>query len=56
MIVMPAAAISTDFFDSASFAVEYNKSMDQLLQLVQAMEADPSVTQAGNEERADNAC
>ena len=41
---------STDFFDSASFADEYNKSMDQLLQLVQAMEADPSVTQAGNEE------
>ena len=41
---------STDFFDSASFANEYNKSMDQLLQLVQAMEADPSVTQAGNEE------
>ena len=41
---------STDFFDSRSFADEYNKSMDQLLQLVQAMEADPSVTQAGNEE------
>ncbi len=41
---------STDFFDSRSFAEEYNKSMDQLLQLVQAMEADPSVTQAGNEE------
>ena len=42
---------STDFFDSASFwPDEYNKSMDQLLQLVQAMEADPSVTQAGNEE------
>ena len=41
---------STDFFDSASFADEYNNSMDQLLQLVQAMEADPSVTQAGNEE------
>lgn len=40
----------TDFFDSRSFAEEYNKSMDQLLQLVQAMEADPSVTQAGNEE------
>lgn len=41
---------STDFFDSRSFAEEYNKSMDQLLQLVEAMEADPSVTQAGNEE------
>ena len=34
---------STDFFDSASFADEYNKSMDQLLQLVQAMEADVEV-------------
>lgn len=41
---------STDFYNSGSFAAEYNKSVDQLLQLVQAMEADPSVTQAGNEE------
>lgn len=41
---------STDFFNSGSFAKEYNKSMDQLMQFVQAMEADPSVTQAGNEE------
>ncbi|MGN0204948.1 MAG: hypothetical protein ACI4BB_10420 [Coprococcus sp.] len=41
---------STDFYNSGSFAAEYNKSIDQLLQLVQAMEDDPSVTQAGNEE------
>lgn len=41
---------STDFFNSGSFAAEYNKSVDQLLQLVQAMEADPSVTAVGNEE------
>ena len=41
---------STDFYDSGSFAAEYNKSVDQLLQFLQAMEADPSVTQAGNEE------
>lgn len=41
---------STDYYNSNSFAKEYNKSMDQLMQLVQAMEADPSVTQAGNEE------
>lgn len=41
---------STDFYNSRSFAAEYNKSVDQLLRLVQAMEADPSVTQAGNEE------
>ncbi len=41
---------STDFYDSASFAEEYNKCVDQLLQLVQAMEADPTITQTGNEE------
>lgn len=41
---------STDFYNSGTFAGEFNKSMDQLLQLVQAMEADPSVTEAGNEE------
>jgi hypothetical protein len=41
---------STDFYNSGSFATEYNKSMSQLMQLVKAMEADPSVTQTGNEE------
>ncbi len=43
-------SFSTDFYDSTGFAEEYNKSMDQLLLLIEAMEDDSSVTSAGNEE------
>ena len=41
---------STDYYNSGSFAREYNNSVDKLLGLVQGIEADPSVTQKGNEQ------
>ena len=41
---------STDYFNSGSFAREYNNSIDKLLELVQGIEADPSVLRQGNEQ------
>lgn len=41
---------SDDYFSSNSFASEYNNSIAKLLDLVNAMEAEPTVTDAGNEE------
>ena len=41
---------SDDFYSSRSFADEYNNRVDQLLNLVSAMEADSSVTDTGNEQ------
>ena len=41
---------STDYFNSGSFAKEYNNSIDKLLELVQGIEADPSVLREGNEQ------
>ena len=41
---------STDYFNSGSFAQEYNNSVDKLLELVEGIEADPSVLRQGNEQ------
>ncbi len=43
-------SFSNDYYNSKSFADEYNKSAGQLMELIGAMEAEPSVTDAGNEE------
>ncbi len=43
-------SFSNDYFNSGSFAGEYNKSIGKLMELVEAMEAEPTVTDAGNEE------
>ena len=40
-----------DFFNSRSFAAEYDDSVDNLFQLLNAMEEDSTVTDPGNEER-----
>jgi len=41
---------SSDFFDSESFADQYNNSVKQLISLIGAMEKDSEVTKEGNEE------
>ncbi len=41
---------STDYFNSGSFAKEYNNSVEKLLGLVEGIEADPSVLREGNEQ------
>ncbi len=41
---------SNNFYSSESFAKEYNKSVNSLMEMITAMEADPSVTEVGNEE------
>ena len=41
---------SSNFYDSASFAKQYAKSINQLAGLLKAMEADSQVTKEGNEE------
>ena len=41
---------STDYFNSGSFAEEYNNSVEKLLGLVEGIEADPTVLREGNEQ------
>ena len=43
-------SFSANFYNSRSFANEYNKSVDQLLKLIQAMEDDPTMLDSENSE------